>query len=63
MPLALGVRENERIFIGDDIAIAVVKQEGGYTRVVIDAPKEKKIVREKLAEGDLREKLLNHQQD
>jgi len=43
-------KPGERILIGDDIALTVVKVGGGGVRLGIDAPQELAVVREELAE-------------
>ncbi|MEM9352075.1 MAG: carbon storage regulator [Planctomycetota bacterium] len=43
-------KPGERILIGDNIALTVVKVGGGGVRIGIDAPKELAVVREELAE-------------
>ena len=43
-------KSGERILIGDDVAITVVKVSGGGVRIGIEAPRELAVVREELAE-------------
>jgi carbon storage regulator len=38
----------ERLFIGDDICVTIVRLEGGQVRLGIDAPREVKVVRAEL---------------
>ncbi len=58
--LALGVYPNERIFIGDDIFIAVKKKTNSTQFVVvIEAPKDVKIIREKILNEKNNQKLPN----
>jgi carbon storage regulator len=47
--LVLSRKEGERILIGDDIRITVVRLSGGGVRLGIEAPPEAAIVREELA--------------
>lgn len=46
--LVLSRKLGERIIIGDDIAVTVVKVEGGRVRIGIDAPGHVKVYREEL---------------
>ncbi len=48
--LVLSRKLGERILIGDDIAITIVKVAQGGVRIGIDAPSELAVVREELAE-------------
>jgi len=41
----------EKLFIGDDICITVVRLEGGQVRLGIDAPREVSVVRAELLPG------------
>ncbi len=50
--LVLTRKTSERIHIGDDIVITVVKIMGFTVRIGIDAPKEIIIKREELLDGD-----------
>lgn len=47
--LVLSRKEGERILIGDDIRVTVVRVSGGGVRLGIEAPPESAIVREELA--------------
>ena len=38
----------ERLFIGDDICVTIVRLEGGQVRLGIDAPRDVKVVRAEL---------------
>ena len=40
----------EKLFIGDDICVTVVRLEGGQVRLGIDAPREVSVVRAELVE-------------
>lgn len=54
MGLTLGVREGEYIYIGEEISVQVVKTEGDYLRLDINAPKSVNILRGSLAEDPLK---------
>ncbi len=56
--LVVSRKVGERIFIGDKIAITVVKIGSGGVRIGIDAPTEMAVIREELAE-----KLRQEEQD
>lgn len=49
--LVLARHEEERVFIGSDIVITVVKIKGGMVRLGIDAPEHVPIIREELRES------------
>ena len=51
--LVLGRREQETIFIGDDIAITILQISGNQVRVGIDAPDDVLILREEVALRDI----------
>jgi len=46
--LVLSRRVNERILIGNNVTITVVRVDGGLVRIGIDAPKEVSVMREEL---------------
>ena len=46
--LVLSRKAGERIWIGDDISVTVVRISGGGVRIGIEAPKEMPVVREEL---------------
>ena len=46
--LVLSRKVGERLWIGDDISITIVKITGGGVRIGIDAPHELPVVREEL---------------
>jgi carbon storage regulator len=46
--LVLSRKTGERIWIGDDIAVTVVRITGGGVRIGIEAPSEMPVVREEL---------------
>lgn len=46
--LVLSRRDNQKIFIGDDITITLVEVKGGRVRIGIDAPREVLIRRAEL---------------
>jgi carbon storage regulator len=54
--LVLSRKVGQRILVGDDIAITVVKLTGGGVRLGIEAPQEMPVIREELAEKMAREK-------
>ena len=58
--LVLSRKVGERIWIGDDIAITVVRLTSGGVRIGIEAPTELAVVREELKQKiEAAEKLLN----
>jgi len=56
--LVLSRKENERLFIGDNIVITIVRVAGGSVRVGIEAPAEVQVQREEVRFGE-REVPLN----
>jgi carbon storage regulator len=46
--LVLSRKAGERIWIGDDISVTIVRISGGGVRIGIEAPKEMPVVREEL---------------
>lgn len=48
--LVLSRKVGQRILIGDDIAVTVVRVTGGGVRIGVEAPAELAVVREELAE-------------
>jgi carbon storage regulator len=46
--LVLSRKAGERIWIGDDISVTVVRISGGGVRIGVEAPKEMPVVREEL---------------
>lgn len=48
--LVLSRKVGQRILIGDDIAVTVVRVTGGGVRIGVEAPPELAVVREELAE-------------
>lgn len=50
--LVLSRKPGERILIGDDISVTVVRIGPNTVRLGIDAPKDKNIVREELCEDE-----------
>lgn len=46
--LVISRRENESFMIGDDIRIIIGERLGNQTRIMIDAPKDIKILRKEL---------------
>ena len=60
--LVLSRKVGERIWIGDEIAITVVRLTSGGVRIGIEAPKELAVVREELKQKiEAAEKLLKEQ--
>ena len=53
--LVLSRKPSERIHIGDNIIITVVRVSGQTVRIGIDAPKEIRIMREELLDGKTNE--------
>ena len=53
--LVLSRKPSERIHIGDNIVITIVRVSGQTVRVGIDAPKEIRIMREELLNGKTNE--------
>lgn len=51
--LVLSRKKQERILIGDDVIITIVEFHGKTVRIGIDAPKNIKIVREKIASQEI----------
>ena len=49
--LVLSRRTGERILIGDDIKITVIRIRGGAVRIGIEAPEGTAVVREEVIEG------------
>ena len=52
MALTISRRENERVFIGEDIIVEVRQIQGSKVRLSITAPSEVNIRREELPEED-----------
>jgi carbon storage regulator len=50
--LVLSRKPGERILIGNDIVVTVVRFQGGTVRLGIEAPREFAVVREELTNGD-----------
>ena len=57
--LVLSRKPSERIHIGDNIIITVVRVSGQTVRIGIDAPKEIKIMREELLNGKTNEACVS----
>jgi carbon storage regulator CsrA len=53
--LVLSRRESERIFIGPNIVIQIVRVRGGSVRIGIEAPPEIAVVREELLDTETEE--------
>jgi carbon storage regulator len=51
----------EKLYIGDDVCVTVVRLEGGQVRLGIDAPRDVAVVRAELIDG--REPSARHQQE
>lgn len=50
--LVLSRKPGERILIGNDIVVTVVRFQGGTVRLGIEAPREFAVIREELANGE-----------
>jgi carbon storage regulator len=50
--LVLSRKPGERILIGNDIVVTVVRFQGGTVRLGIEAPREFSVVREELTNGN-----------
>lgn len=48
--LVLSRKVNERIIVGDRIAVQVIAIKGNTVRIAIEAPKEVKVLREEIAD-------------
>ncbi len=53
--LVLSRREGEKLFIGDDITITIVRIGRGAVRIGIDAPESMKVLRVELEDHDERD--------
>jgi carbon storage regulator len=51
--LVLSRKPGERILIGNDIVVTVVRFQGGTVRLGIEAPREFAVVREELVQGEV----------
>ena len=56
--LVLSRKVGERILIGDNVAVTVVRVSQGIVRIGIEAPRDLTIVRE-----EIKGQVLNHKQD
>lgn len=50
--LVLSRKQDQRIYVGDDIVIVIVAVRGGTVRVGIEAPKHVRIVRDDMQEDE-----------
>lgn len=50
--LVLSRKQGQKILVGDDVVITVVRIDGNRVKIGIDAPQSEPIVREELIEGD-----------
>ncbi|MBL8892724.1 MAG: carbon storage regulator [Planctomycetaceae bacterium] len=50
--LVLSRKPGERILIGNDIVVTVVRFQGGTVRLGIEAPRDFAVIREELANGE-----------
>ncbi len=55
--LVLTRKVGERIQLGDNITVTLVKINGNVVRLGIDAPSEMAVVRQELTEGKLRDSI------
>lgn len=46
--LALTLKEGEKLFVGENIVLVIVQMRGSQARIVISAPKDVRILREKV---------------
>jgi carbon storage regulator len=53
--LVLSRRESEKVFIGENIVIQIVRVRGGSVRIGIEAPPEIVVVREELLDTETEE--------
>ena len=51
--LVLGRKPGERILIGEDIVVTVVRFNGGSVRLGIEAPRDFPVIREELKQPDI----------
>ena len=51
----------EKLYIGDNICVTVVRVEGGQVRLGIDAPREISVIRAELLAGRIPQGPANHQ--
>jgi len=59
--LVLSRKERERIHLGDNITVTIVRVSGDQVRVGIDAPKEIRILRDELEPNDDKQKQKQKQ--
>ena len=57
--LVLSRKESEKVLLGDDIVLTIVRLSGDRVRLGIEAPTDMLILREELGESDVDEKLLD----
>ena len=50
----------EKLYIGTDVCVTVVRLEGGQVRLGIEAPREISVVRAELVDGKPTQSLANH---
>jgi carbon storage regulator len=53
--LCLSRREGERIFVGENIVIQIVRVRGGSVRIGISAPDNVRVIREELLDTETEE--------
>ena len=57
--LVLSRKESEKVLLGDDIVLTIVRLSGDRVRLGIEAPTDMLILREELDESDVDKKHLN----
>ena len=57
--LVLSRKESEKVLLGDDIVLTIVRLSGDRVRLGIEAPTDMLILREELGESDVDKKLLD----
>jgi len=57
--LVLSRKESEKVLLGDEIVLTIVRLSGDRVRLGIEAPSDMLILREELDESDVDKKLLD----
>jgi len=58
--LVLSRKESEKVLLGDDIVLTIVRLSGDRVRLGIEAPSDMLILREELDESEVNKSLLDH---